>query len=125
MYARNAKIVFIGVTMMYNTMEHMVESRYVEWALSQIPDEERRREMAVQVKRFGSADGVWPYYNSERMQTRLEEAGLRRSTKCGNATLLCVETKPSSDFALELLKTEPDNWVKNQTRNWLRACTGI
>lgn len=125
MYAQNAKIVFVGVTMMYNTMKHLVESRYVEWVLAQIPDEEKRRQMAARVKRFGSEEGVWPYYNSERMQARLEEAGLLRATRCGNATLLCVEAKTSSDFALELLKTEPDNWVRNQTRDWLRMCLGI
>jgi aminoglycoside N3'-acetyltransferase len=125
MYERNAKIVFVGVTMMYNTMKHFVERRYVEWVLSQIPDEEKCRQMTAMVKRFDFAEGVWPYYNSERMQTRLEEAGLLRSTKCGNATLLCVEAKPSSDFALTLLQTEPDNWVRNQTRDWLRMCLGI
>lgn len=125
LYARNAKIVFVGVTMMYNTMKHLVESRYVEWVLSQIGDAEKRSQMAARVKRFDYGEGVWPYYNSERMQTHLEEAGLLRVTQCGNATLLCVDAKTSSDFALELLKTQPDNWVRNEARIWVRDCIGI
>lgn len=125
MYERNAKVVFLGVSMMYFTLKHLVESRYVEWVLSRIEDPAAKEKAVSCLKTFENAAGVWPYYNSVRMQEKLEKAGLLRRSTCGKATLLCVEAKAACDFSLEQLKDHPDDWVREPARTWVREALGI
>ena len=122
MYDLDAKIVFIGVDMTRNTMKHLVESRFSEWALSQIKDEEKLARMKAQVKRYDYGAGVWPYYQGFLMQNRLDEAGLLRSTTCGNATILCVNAKESCDYTMMKLQTEPERYLKPDAVEWVREC---
>ena len=42
MYNMGAKVVFIGVTTMYNTAKHSVEARFLENALAKVRDPEKR-----------------------------------------------------------------------------------
>ena len=123
LYERNGKIVFLGVTMMYNTMKHWIEGCFVEGLLERVKDEVKRLELKSRLRTFESRDqGLWPFYNSERMQERLEEMGLVRTAQCGNARILCVDARDSSDAALKLLQTEPENWTKGAMLEWIRAC---
>jgi aminoglycoside 3-N-acetyltransferase len=122
---KNGKVLFLGVSMLYFTLKHLVESRYVEWVLDQIEDPERKERALAGIKTFDRESGAWPYYNSVRMQDKLEEAGLLRRTVCGKATLLCVEAKKACDFSLMQLQTCPDEWVREPARTWLRDALGI
>lgn len=125
MYRTGAKIVFLGVSMRFNTMKHAVEARFVESLLGQVPDEERRKALQMRLRSFGSFDagGIWPFYNSLQMQEELEKQGLVRHAGCGDADVLCVPMKESSDAAFELLKSHPEQWCDDETMEWIRACT--
>ena len=123
MYQRNAKVVFLGVTMRYNTMKHMIEGRYMEQLLAEVADEEKRRELKAQVQTFDNRwTGIWLYYNAEKMQTHLTSLGLVRSTVCGQATLYCVDSRPASDAALDALRGSPETWFSGKSLEWIRAC---
>ena len=123
LYDWNAKIVFVGVTMLYHTMKHLLEGRWMEGLLEGVKDPAHRLELLSRIRTFESREqGVWPFYNSERMQARLEELGLVKSAQCGNARILCVEAKPSSDATLRILRKEPENWAKGATLEWILEC---
>ena len=123
MYRHNAKVVFLGVTMRYNTMKHMIEGRYMEELLSAVKDGDRRRELKAQVQTFDNRwEGVWLYYNADQMQEHLTGLGLVRSTQCGQATLYCVDSGPASDAALDALRREPDRWFSGKKLEWIQGC---
>lgn len=123
MYRLNAKTVFVGVTMKYNTMKHLIEATVIETLLSRIPDEQKRARQKSKLQTFENKwNGVWLYYNSELMQAHLELLGLVRKTVCGNATLLCVDTKTASDAAIKALLDEPERWYNGTRLEWINDC---
>lgn len=123
MYERHAKVVFLGVTMRYNTFKHMVEGRYTEELLAAVSDPEKREALNGQLWTFDNRwQGVWLFYNSEKMQEYLTSLGLVSETTCGDATLYCVDTKAASDAALDALRTHPEQWYTDRALAWIRAC---
>ena len=123
MYRRSAKVVFLGVTMRYNTFKHMVEGRYTEGLLAAVRDSEVRESLKARLWNFENRwQGVWLFYDSVKMQAHLTRLGLVTETTCGNATLCCVDTKAASDAALEELRTHPENWYTGDCLDWIRAC---
>ena len=121
LYDLNGKVLFIGVSMRKNTLKHLAESMLVESLLDEIADPEKRQRMAEQVKRFG-VPGIWPYYDNEKMQEELEQAGLLRRSVCGNAVLLCLDIAPMTVHTLERLKQEPEKWFEGEVLRWIEAC---
>lgn len=119
-----AKIVFIGVTSMYNTMKHAVEAQYVESLLEQVKDDDRREALRDQVIRFPHFTGaeVWPMYSGSRMHDVLAEMGLIGHTICGNADLYCLDMKKTCDAAFEILKAHPEDWCNEETLRWIGEC---
>ncbi len=123
LYQRNAKIVFVGVTMKYNTMKHLVEATVTEKLLADIADPMKRAAQQAKLETFENRwDGVWLYYNGEQMQAELESRGMVRKTECGNATLLCVDAKATNDAAIEILLAEPEKWYRDERLQWIYDC---
>lgn len=123
MYQRHAKVVFLGVTMKYNTFKHMVEGLYTEELLRDVPDPVRRQQLQSQLWTFQNRwQGIWLFYDSERMQEHLTRLGLVSSVRCGQATVYCVDTTLASDAALDALRTSPENWYAGQALAWIHAC---
>lgn len=123
LYDMDAKVLFFGVTMRYNTMKHPIEARVIEYYLSQVKDPSRADELKAQLMTFESfPKKIWLFYNSEKMQAELEQCGLVRSTTCGNARILCVDAKQASDKAFELLIAEPEKWFDGEKLEWILAC---
>lgn len=123
MYKLNAKTVFVGVTMKYNTLKHLIEATVTETLLSGVTDKERRDSLKARLETFENRwDGVWLYYNSEIMQGHLESLGLVRKTNCGNATLVCVDAKTASDAAIRELLSNPEKWYKDERLQWITDC---
>jgi aminoglycoside N3'-acetyltransferase len=123
MYILDAKIIFLGVNMKYNTFKHLVETRFVEGLLEDIEDGEYREVLKAKLWRFG-AEGVWPFYDSERMQGELEKRSLLRHAVCGDASLIAVSAKSSFDTAFECLRESPGNWYDGEVFSWIRSCLG-
>lgn len=124
MYRHGATILFIGVSLMYNTMKHTVEARYVENLLSQVSDAQKREALKQEVAVFGHFTGVeiWPMYDGQRMHAALDEAGLIRKARCGEAQLYCVDMKDSCDAAYRLLSESPETWCNEATWDWIQRC---
>lgn len=122
MYERHAKVVFLGVTMKYNTFKHVIEGRYTEELLAAIPDPEKRKKMQDGLWTFGHWEGVWLFYDSVKMQEHLKNLGLVSETTCGNATLYCVDTTLASDAALDELRAHPENWYTDEKLAWINEC---
>jgi len=123
MYNRHAKVVFLGVTMRYNTFKHMIEGRYTEELLAAVADLEIRQKLKAQLWTFENRwQGVWLFYDSVKMQLHLTRLGLVSETTCGNATLYCVDAKAASDAALEALRTCPEDWYSGEALAWINVC---
>jgi aminoglycoside 3-N-acetyltransferase len=123
MYNRSAKVVFLGVTMRYNTFKHMIEGRYTEELLANVRDPAQRENLNSQLWTFDNRwQGVWLFYNSVKMQEHLASLGLVTETTCGNATVYCVDTKAASDAALEALRAHPERWYEGPALEWINAC---
>ncbi len=118
----NAKVVFIGVTMRYNTMKHLIEAKMIHHFLSLIKDEKKREEHKNKLRKFGSTEGCWPFYFGEGMQARLEEMGLISHVKCGEAELLMFEAKKTNAETLNILINDYKNWFNEDTCAWIEEC---
>lgn len=125
MYQRSAKVVFLGVTMKYNTFKHMIEGRYTEELLEHVASPQRREQLQSQLWTFENRwQGIWLFYDSEKMQAYLAELGLVKKTQCGNAAVYCVDAKAASDAALEALRSDPQRWYSGKELAWIEACRG-
>ena len=123
MYKKNAKIVFVGVTMKYNTMKHLIEATVTEKLLADIDDLQKRAEMNARLQTFDNRwEGVWLYYKSDVMQEHLDSLGLVRRAKCGNAELICVDAKTTNDEAIRELLTNPEKWYTDNRLQWILDC---
>lgn len=123
MYRRSAKVVFLGVTMLYNTFKHMVEGLYTEELLACVKDDAVRRQLNDGLWTFENrGTGIWLFYDSVKMQEHLTGLGLVTETTCGNATLYCVDTKKASDAALDALRSCPEQWYNGDKLAWIQAC---
>lgn len=123
MYHRHAKTVFLGVTMRYNTVKHMLEGWYVEELLASIREDATQQELRAQLRSYENGRvGVWPYYNGLDMQYYLESLGLVTQTACGNATLYCVDMKEASDAALDAIRSDPQRWYEGENLTWIQTC---
>ena len=123
MYDRNAKVVFIGVTMRYHTMKHMIEATYVEDLLASVADADRRQALQNRLITFGCYDDkIWPFYEPLAMQAALDERGLIRKGRCGDADLYCVNARETADATLTLLKASPEKWFGDEALRWIREC---
>lgn len=124
LYRNDAFLVFIGVDMSCNTMKHLVESRFIEALLACVSDEERAAALRSRLRRFETFDegGLWPFYDSGKMEAVLARAGLVAYTRLGQATLRAVHAKASSDMALFLLQNEPEKWCDADMLAWIGAC---
>ncbi len=119
LYERDALYAFIGVTMRVCTMKHYIESRYVARVIREAP--EGRRQALRDGLTLMDRQGVWPFYDSEKMETRLAERGLLRYGRIGSATLRALRTRPLVDVTLAMLTAEPEVWFQPAFLEWCQA----
>lgn len=129
MYDLNGKTVFFGVDMTRNTFKHFVEYRFTEKLLNDIKDEAIREEQKLKLRFHGIENGkdvirgnVWPYYNGLDMQNKLDGNGMIMKSVCGNAPLMCVNTKEACDFAYSCLLNEYSEWYSGEVLEWIEDC---
>ena len=123
MYDMHAKVVFVGVTMMYNTFKHFVEYRMIEEILDNVKKEEYDSVKAQLRYSLGenAHDGIWPFYNSEAMQDELDKLGLVKHTDCGNSHIICVPVHKACDESERMLKQDISRWVADEkTVEWFK-----
>ena len=125
MYHMNAKIVFLGCSPMYCTMKHAIECLYAEDLLARIKDDAKREELYQRLRRHPEqADGVWFYFHNDEMIPCYEEKGYVTRSTCGDAALICMQSKPCMDMAYELLDADPARWLDEGAPGlqWILDC---
>ena len=116
LYEWDALYCFIGVTMAVCTMKHYIESHLVGRILRQAP--QARREAMRDGLTLMDRQGVWAYYDSQKMETRLAERGLVRYGQLGSATLRAIRTRPLVDVTTGILDAEPEAWLQPAFLEW-------
>jgi aminoglycoside 3-N-acetyltransferase len=119
LYEWNALYCFIGVTMRVCTMKHYIESRYVARVIRQAPEE--RRQALRDGLTLMDRKGVWPFYDSEKMEALLAERGLMATSRIGSATLRAIRTRSLVDTTLEILTAEPTTWFQASFLDWCKG----
>lgn len=129
MYDRHAKVVFIGVSMRYNTFKHMAEYRFIENILNRVAGLPGAEELKLRIRHFDahgvSHDGLWPFLSGERLHDTYQEVGLTQSTKCGEATLYCMPVHECVDFVENLLEKEPEKWLSEEMLAWIKDAEAL
>ena len=126
MYNRNTKNVMLGVPMMYCTMRHLAEYVFVNESLEAISHLEEYESMKEALWYYGKEPRVWPHIYSNTVCETLMERGLVSTSVCGNATLLCVESKTFADFCRNLLEEADERYLWDvgvcykETVEWLK-----
>jgi len=123
LYGMNAKVLFLGTTMRANTMKHMVEARLMENWLNGVRDEEKKARLLAEVSNFDTQrDGIWPYYDAEKMQEFLSARGLVTYVRCGDAQLICTESAVCCDAAYDILNENPGGFFSGELLSWIERC---
>jgi len=117
----NAKLVFVGVPMRYNTFKHYIEYRVVEDKLNAIKNKAAYDELFDQLWQYGKR-GIWPMHNALQLQDALDEAGLLKRAPCGDTEYLCANAVDVYDYAREHMDKEPEKWYSAEAAAWLRKC---
>ncbi len=125
MYMENAKIVFIGVKTLYNTMKHFVEYSLVEYYLNRIsPVREKcaaMKEIATYRHfEFGEPMGAWPFHDTDKTDELLKSRGLIRYAQCGASLFTMLEAGSYVDTVSAAFKAAPEEWFGDGFVAWLK-----
>ncbi len=118
MYLLGARIVFIGVDMVYNTFKHFVEYRMMERLLAGIADERERCRAMGELYRY-NRPGVWPLHDGKKTQAVLDEMGLVRYAHCGASLFTSVWADEYVDQMTRLFLRSPEEWFNAPMMDWL------
>ena len=99
----NTKMVFLGVDMDSCTMRHYAEYYFINESLKKISNQSKYDEMKNALCTFGDETAIWPAINNINVYKELAKKGNIKETKCGNAVVLCVESKTFFDFCMNVL----------------------
>lgn len=131
MYNMNTKIVFLGVGMLYATFRHYAEYVYVDDSLEKIKHLPEYEKMKNALWYYGKDELIWPHIENEPICTYLKELGKVTETKCGNATLLCVDSKLFVDFCIKVMENADERFLWDlkiyykETMDWLNKIEAL
>jgi aminoglycoside N3'-acetyltransferase len=125
MYQMNTKILLLGVEPRKCTMRHYAEYCFVNDSLNQISHLPEYGIMKNALWYYGNKPAIWPHIDNDVIFARLDKNGSIRKTKCGDATLLCIETKPFVALCIEALENADVCCLRDvgicyeETKDWL------
>ncbi|NLZ69957.1 MAG: AAC(3) family N-acetyltransferase [Clostridiaceae bacterium] len=117
LYFCRAKLLFLGVTMLYNTFKHLIEHRLTEYWVERIFDPEHRAAALAELARFNHP-GVWPWIGAEQIERMLEERDLLSRTICGDARLTLCRADVCFDLTFAAVLAHPEDWLKEPALDW-------
>ncbi|WP_409346209.1 AAC(3) family N-acetyltransferase [Paenibacillus sp. MBLB4367] len=118
MYLHKARIVFIGIDMVYNTFKHFAEYALVEHYCSAISDPGKKCSAMSKIARH-NIPGVWPFHDAAQTQSMLDELGVITYAKCGNSLFTSVKANDYVDNVLRAFKSSPQKWFDDAFLSWL------
>ena len=124
MYEMNTKIVFLGVNLISCTARHYAEYVFMDKCLDSIKNHPEYEEMVSKLwvyERWNDA-GVWPHIRSVALQEKLSDEGKLIMKTCGNATVLCVNTKDFVDASIDVMENVNTDylWDSPETEVWIK-----
>lgn len=120
MYLSGARIIFIGIDMVYNTFKHFAEYSLIEQYCSLITDQHTKCLAMSKIARH-NVPGVWPFHDAKKMQAILERKGLILYTKCGKSDIISIKADAYVDNALSLFKESPESWFSSEVVDWIHT----
>ena len=117
MYQENTKIVLLGVSPVYITFRHYTESLYIEDCLKSIEGSPKYDYMKDRLADF-KKPGLWPNVCNEWVAAQLEEKGLVKKVKCGEAVLTMIESRIFVEFVLSCLKNRDNRILWDINNLW-------
>lgn len=118
MYMYGARIVFIGIDMVYNTFKHFAEYLLMEYYYNSISDQKTKCLAMSEIARH-NVPCVWPFHNAKKTQAALEQMGLVSYAKCGNSIFTSIKADVYVDNVLRLFKECPENWFNKEVVEWI------
>lgn len=119
MYLLKARIVFIGIDMVYNTFKHFAEYLLVEHYCKTITDPQKKCLAMSKIARYG-VKGVWPFHDAHKTQSMLDELGLICYTRCGNSLFTSIKADDYIDNVLRAFLEKPEMWFKDEFLAWIQ-----
>ena len=134
LYDLNAKVVLIGVSMVYNTFKHFVETCLADDILSKLSQEDRVKAES-ELSNFSSLTplkygeslsvnwkpkGVWFWHDGQKAQDKMQELGLLTFGKCGNANLICFSVRQYFEFMYRELRFNSKEWLDETAVEWIK-----
>lgn len=125
MYLRGARVVFMGVSTLYNTFKHFAEYCFVEQLLNGMGNPEKRCAAMSELAAYASParrwpNGVWPFHNADLTEHALDEAGLLVYARCGGSRFTCLRADEYIDFVLDLFRTHPQACFNDAFYGWYK-----
>ena len=134
MYDLNAKVVLLGVDFMSVTFRHYAEYVYVDKCLKSIENHPKHKDLKSALDVFNKHD-AWPHVYNNWVGEQLMKKNAIKKSKCGEAELMCFESKVFVDFVLEALESEkeevfwqcptPGLWDINEFIKWRKEVNSI
>lgn len=126
MYQSDAKIVLLGVGMIYTTFRHYAEYVYIEKCLKRLENTDEYENMKKKLCGYNKP-GAWPHVCNEWVGEKMEEKGLVKKSRCKNAALTSFSSREFVDLVLQYLTTrEPgvlweadDTWIP-KWNEWIK-----
>jgi aminoglycoside 3-N-acetyltransferase len=123
MYMEGARIIFVGIDLVYNTFKHFAEYRLMEEYFQGIAGQKTRCEAMSRVARH-NVPGIWPFHDASRMQGVLEGMGLISHAQCGASHILSIRADDYVDNTLRLFKEAPGDWFSGEMLEWIERYAG-
>lgn len=118
MYELGAKVVFIGVNMLYNTFKHYVEQKNCNDILDALSGETREKALS-EIQRWQSGGPVWFGHSALKVQEFLTEKGYIHYGKCGDATLTMYKVAEYVPIMQKELYENPYFWLNDLGAVWV------
>jgi aminoglycoside 3-N-acetyltransferase len=118
MYLHKARIIFIGIDMVYNTFKHFAEYLLVEHYCNAIGDPNNKCLAMSKIARHG-VPGIWPFHDAQKTQSMLDGLGLIAYTTCGNSVFTSIKADDYVDIVLRSFKKSPEMWFDDAFLAWI------
>ena len=122
MYMYEARIVFIGIDMMYNTFKHFAEYLLMEYYCNSIANQKLKCIAMSKIARH-NVSGIWPFHDALKAQVILDKLGLISYAKCGNSLFASIKANDYVDTVLKLFKENPKAWFSKEVVSWIEKYT--
>ena len=135
LYELDAKVVMIGVSMMYNTFKHFVETLVVNDVMLSLSKQDyisaekemthltwlppHLRKKPTEYTKSGKPLGVWLWLDGEQTQLEMQKLNKLKFGKCGMADLICFNVKEFVDLMYNELRYNPRKWLEEPYYKWL------